>query len=88
MKMASAEALYETKSSAGLSLFALGGLEKSPDKLAVNVEVPGLLSFIATDSFTGKVEGINDIQRQYEQRYGPGRLRSPCSASRTGRSGS
>ena len=58
--------------SAGLSLFALGGLEKSPDKLDVNIEIPGLLSFMATDSFNGRVEGINDIQRQYEQRYGPG----------------
>ena len=75
MKMASAEALYETKTSAGLSLFALGGLEKSPDKLDVNIEIPGLLSFMATDSFNGRVEGINDIQREYEQRYGPGRLR-------------
>ena len=64
MKMAAAEALYETKTSAGLSLFALGGLEKSPDKLAVNIEIPGLLSFMATDSFNGRVEGINDLQRR------------------------
>ncbi len=72
MKMAAAEALYETKTSAGLSLFALGGLEKSPDKLAANIEIPGLLSFMATDDFNGRVEGINDIQADYEQRYGPG----------------
>jgi cytochrome d ubiquinol oxidase subunit I len=72
MKMASAEALYETTEGAGLSLFALGGLEKSPDKLSYNIEIPGLLSFIATDSFNGTVQGINDIQAEYEQRYGPG----------------
>ena len=72
MKMAAAEALYETKDGAGLSLFALGGLEKSPDKLDVNIEVPGLLSFMATDSFNGRVEGINDLQREYQKRYGPG----------------
>jgi len=72
MKMAAAEALYETKDSASLSLFALGGLEKSPDKLAVNIELPGLLSFMATNSFNGKVQGINDLQKQYEQQYGPG----------------
>ncbi len=72
MKMAAAEAQYETKEGAGLSLFALGGLEKSPDTLAVNIEIPGLLSFMATDSFNGRVEGINDLQREYEQRYGPG----------------
>jgi cytochrome d ubiquinol oxidase subunit I len=72
MKMAAAEALYETTDSAGLSLFAIGSLEKSPDELAFNIEVPGLLSFMATDSFTGTVQGINDIQAEYEQRYGPG----------------
>ena len=38
----------------------------------VNIEIPGLLSFMATDSFNGTVEGINDIQAEYEQRYGPG----------------
>jgi cytochrome bd-type quinol oxidase subunit 1 len=53
MKMASAEALYETKSGAGLSLFALGGLEKSPDKLAYNLEIPGLLSFITPTASPG-----------------------------------
>ena len=46
--------------------------EKSPDSLAFNIEIPGLLSFMATDSFNGRVEGINDLQREYEQRYGPG----------------
>ena len=34
--------------------------------------MPGVLSFLATGSFDGKVEGINDLQRQYEQQYGPG----------------
>jgi cytochrome d ubiquinol oxidase subunit I len=72
MKMASAEALYETTSGAGLSLFALGGLEKSPDELAFNIEIPGLLSFMATNDPNGRVEGINDIQADYERRYGPG----------------
>ena len=72
MKMAAAEALYETTDSAGLSLFAFGGLEKSPDRLAVNIEIPGLLSFMATNSFNGRVEGINDLQAEYQRRYGPG----------------
>ncbi len=72
MKMAAAEALYETGSRAPLSLFALGGLERSPSELTVNVELPRMLSFLATNSFNGKVEGINDLQARYERLYGPG----------------
>jgi len=72
MKMAAAEALYETTDGAGLSLFALGGLESTPDKLAVNIEIPKLLSFMATNTPNGRVEGINDLQAAYEAKYGPG----------------
>jgi cytochrome d ubiquinol oxidase subunit I len=72
MKMAAAEALYETEDGASLSLFALGGFEKSPDKLDINIAVPGLLSFMATNSVNGRVQGINDIQAAYESQFGPG----------------
>jgi cytochrome bd ubiquinol oxidase subunit I len=72
MKMAAAEALYETENSASLSLFAIGGLETSPDKLDYNIQVPGLLSFLATNSFDGKVRGINDLQAAYQAQFGPG----------------
>ena len=88
MKMASAEALYETKTSAGLSLFALGGLEKSPDKLDVNIEVPGLLSFMATDSFNGTRRGHQRHPARVRAALRARATTSPCSASRTGRSGS
>ncbi|PTL55556.1 cytochrome ubiquinol oxidase subunit I [Paraconexibacter algicola] len=72
MKMAAAEALYESSDRAGLSLLAIGGFEKSPEELAFNIEVPRLLSFMATNSFSGRVQGIDELQAQYEQRYGPG----------------
>jgi cytochrome d ubiquinol oxidase subunit I len=72
MKMAAAEVLYETRDKAPLSIFAVGDVKKSPEELAINIEVPRLLSFMATNSFNGKVRGINDIQAEYEQRYGPG----------------
>ncbi len=72
MKMAAAEALYETTDGAGLSLFAWSGFESTPNDLWINVEIPRLLSFMATDTFDGEVRGINDIQAEYEERYGPG----------------
>ncbi len=73
MKMAAAEALYDTTSHASLSLLSIGTLDGSRETFAVRV--PGLLSFMATGGVKGTVEGINDIQQQYQQRFGPGDYR-------------
>ena len=72
MKMAAAEALYDTEDSAGLSLFAVAAWETTPERLDVNIQVPGMLSFLSTNSFNGEVEGINDIQAQSVAEFGPG----------------
>jgi len=72
MKMAAADAVFETKDGAGLSLFAIGDLESNPEGLRRNVEIPNLLSFIMTGKPMGTVEGINDLNREYAERYGPG----------------
>ncbi len=70
MKMAAAEALYQTTSGASFSLFSLG----TPDGTSeiFSIRVPYLLSFLSTHDFAGTVEGINDLQAQYEQQFGPG----------------
>ncbi len=34
--------------------------------------MPHGLSFLATGTWNGKVQGINDLQQAYEQRFGPG----------------
>ena len=60
MKMAAAEALYDTEQPAPFSLFTIGSLDGSEE--ICSIEVPGLLSFLATGVFDGKVEGINDLQ--------------------------
>ncbi|HEU4421409.1 MAG TPA: cytochrome ubiquinol oxidase subunit I [Pilimelia sp.] len=70
MKMAAAEALYETEQPAAFSLFTIGTLDGSEEIFAV--KVPGLLSWLATGSFDGQVQGINDLQAQYAAQYGPG----------------
>jgi cytochrome d ubiquinol oxidase subunit I len=72
MKMAAAEALFETEQPASLSLFATGDFEGNPGETNRNIKIPHLLSLIATLSWDGEVRGINDIQAEYEQRYGPG----------------
>ena len=36
------------------------------------IEIPHLLSILATGSWDGEVVGINELQSQYEKKYGPG----------------
>ncbi|MHB8891707.1 MAG: cytochrome ubiquinol oxidase subunit I [Candidatus Limnocylindrales bacterium] len=70
MKMAAAEALWETEQPAAFSIFTIGTLDGS--KEVFSIRIPNLLSFLATGTFDGKVEGINDLQARFEQQYGPG----------------
>ncbi|MDN5916229.1 MAG: cytochrome ubiquinol oxidase subunit I [Pseudonocardia sp.] len=73
MKLAGAEALWETETPAGFSLFAVGDIQGSRNH--INVQIPAVLSFLATGDFGGTVQGINNVQAQYEQMYGPGDYR-------------
>jgi cytochrome d ubiquinol oxidase subunit I len=69
MKMAAAEALYDTEEScAPFSIFTVGTPDGKSEKFAITV--PCLLSFLATGHFDGKVEGINDLRAQYQEEYG------------------
>ncbi len=75
MKLAAAEALWDAESTAGFSLFAIGDHEIGEVGVGrnfVDVEVPYVLSFLATGSPAGEVEGINDLQRRYAEQFGPG----------------
>ncbi|WP_370890692.1 cytochrome ubiquinol oxidase subunit I [Janibacter sp. GXQ6167] len=60
MKMAAAEGLYETTSSAPFSVLTIGALDGS--SATPIIEVPGLLSFLGTGSFSGEVKGINELK--------------------------
>ncbi len=70
MKMAAAEGIYDTTTNAPFSVLSIGDL--SGAEATRLIEIPGLTSYMATGSFDGKVEGINDLQAQYVQTYGPG----------------
>ncbi|MGD9999501.1 MAG: cytochrome ubiquinol oxidase subunit I [Ilumatobacteraceae bacterium] len=70
MKMAAAEGLYESKDSAGFSLFTVGTLEGSDE--VYSLRIPGLLSFLAEGNFDARVEGIDDLQAAYRAKYGSG----------------
>jgi cytochrome d ubiquinol oxidase subunit I len=70
MKIASTEALWDTEQPASFSLFQVGGFTQSDPTPSFSIEIPGLLSWLATGSFSGEVEGINQVQKQYEREYG------------------
>jgi cytochrome d ubiquinol oxidase subunit I len=70
MKMAAAEALYQTTKNASFSIFTLG----TPDGHSelFSIRIPNLLSFLSTHTFDGQVDGINELNAQYQTLYGPG----------------
>jgi len=70
MKMAAAEALYDTRRHAGFSLFTVGTLGGQEE--LYSVRVPGLLSYLATGDSDGTVDGIRDTEAAYRAKYGPG----------------
>ena len=70
MKMAAAEALWETEQPAAFSIFTIGTPDGTEE--VFSIRIPYLLSFLATGTFDGKVEGINDLQEQAVAQYGPG----------------
>jgi cytochrome d ubiquinol oxidase subunit I len=73
MKMAAAEALYHTTAPASFSIFTIGTLSGTAE--TVSIRIPRLLSFLADGNLDGTVEGVDDLQAQYEQKYGPGNYR-------------
>ncbi len=70
MKMAAAEALWDTQSGADFSLFAIG--DTTDGENIIDISLPNMLSVLATDSWNGTVEGMNDLQARYEAQYGTG----------------
>jgi cytochrome d ubiquinol oxidase subunit I len=75
MKLASLEALFNTENPASLSVITI----KNPfnDELVLNWRIPGALSFMEFNKFTGEVKGINQLQAQYIQEFGPGDYTPP-----------
>jgi cytochrome bd-type quinol oxidase subunit 1 len=71
MKISAAEAQWENCQPCSFSAFQIGGgkNDHTPSQI---IEVPHLLSFLATGTWNGAVVGLNQLQREYEVKYGPG----------------
>ncbi|MGL6279231.1 MAG: cytochrome ubiquinol oxidase subunit I, partial [Gaiella sp.] len=57
---------------ASFSLIQIGGFSEEDQTPTFELAIPYLLSFLATGSFDGEVQGINPLQAQAEARFGPG----------------
>jgi cytochrome d ubiquinol oxidase subunit I len=75
MKMAAAELLWESQDPAALSLLSIPDLQARRDVLSIRI--PRLLSLLAYNRLDGEVKGINALQAEYEQQYGPGNYAPP-----------
>ncbi len=73
MKMAAAEALCETETGPGLSVFAVGDVSAECD--VRSLVIPGLLSLLATDTWDAEIPGVIDTQASYVEQFGPGDYR-------------
>ncbi len=71
MKIAAAEAQWNTCQPCSFSLFQIGGGNEDQTPTQI-LSVPHVLSLLATNHWNGKVEGLNQINAQYQQQYGPG----------------
>jgi cytochrome d ubiquinol oxidase subunit I len=72
MKIASTEAQWDTCQPCSFSAFQIGGFTQDDQTPSFSIQIPRLLSFLATGSFDGKVVGINDLQKQEERANGRG----------------
>jgi len=75
MKMAAAEALWETENPASFSLFSIVDEKNQEDKFSIRI--PAVLSLLSYNKFTGEVRGIKDLQNEYEETFGPGNYIPP-----------
>ncbi len=71
MKIAAAEAQWNTCQPCSFSVLQIGGgnNDQTPSEI---IPIPHMLSLLATGTWNGKVVGLNQLQAQYEKQYGPG----------------
>jgi len=72
MKIAASEAQWTTCQPCGFSLFQIGGFSAQDPTPTFSITIPRLLSWMATGSFDGKVDGLDQLQAQEQHAYGQG----------------
>jgi cytochrome d ubiquinol oxidase subunit I len=72
MKIAASEAQWNTCQPCGFSVFQIGGFTAQDPDPSFAIVIPDVLSFMATGSFHGQVQGLNQLQQQEQRQYGSG----------------
>jgi cytochrome bd ubiquinol oxidase subunit I len=72
MKIAASEAQWNTCQPCGFSVFQIGGFSAQDPDPKFAITIPRLLSWMATGSFDGKVDGLNQLQKTEQRNYGRG----------------
>ena len=70
MKMAAAEGLFNSENPASFSLLTIGTLDGRSE--VFSIRLPALLSLLSYNQLTGEVRGLNQLNADYQQTYGPG----------------
>ncbi|WLP89486.1 cytochrome ubiquinol oxidase subunit I [Gordonia sp. NB41Y] len=68
MKMASAESLCTSETGAGFSVLSIGR-QNNCDNIDHVIEIPNMLSFLATHRFDADLQGVNELQAQYQEYF-------------------
>jgi cytochrome d ubiquinol oxidase subunit I len=71
MKIAAAEAQWTNCQPCSFSAFQIGGGNEDQTPTQI-IEIPHLLSLLATGTWNGAVQGLNPLNAQYQKLYGPG----------------
>ena len=72
MKIAASEAQWKTCQPCGFSLFQIGGFTEQDETPSFSITIPRVLSYMATGSFDGQVQGLTELQTQEQRKYGRG----------------
>jgi cytochrome d ubiquinol oxidase subunit I len=72
MKIAAAEAQWNSCKPCPFSALQIGGFSQSHQNPTRIIPIPHLLSVLGTGTWGGAVTGLNQLQTQYQKKYGPG----------------
>ncbi|MDT3425267.1 cytochrome d ubiquinol oxidase subunit I [Paenibacillus forsythiae] len=76
MKMAASEGLWgKSGDPAPWTVFA--NIDPTNKTSTHELKIPYLLSYLSYSKFSGEVKGMNELQAEYEQKYGPGNYIPP-----------
>ena len=74
MKISAAEAQWDTCGPCAMSLFQFGGFTEQDQTPTFSIQIPHALSWVATGSLDGQVQGLTELNQQYQAMYGPRQL--------------